>query len=298
MRYFNVGIDRIAMTADITLKTAQIILEKLLDSEDSTLFRANSLNDSSFSIEKFANFKGSLFCNHDYINESDCDFSGIFVDFDIARSERQHQRNFRFEYNPTKISGAAAKFLDQYIYIDLANNRHTHLDIAFDVDEDLSQYHFEHNFQVTTERKVGNQLQSIYLGSEKSRKMIRIYDKKKERLAKGFPLDFETEHLWRIEFVLRGEEAMRFVTDSDYQLFELLKLKKDFDLSEFSGMRYLALKSILDDETNIKKLSKNMQTEYRKIIKNLKCTDLTPYLAEFWRQKKLSILSELKANLK
>lgn len=286
MNYTNVSIDRISITADITINTAQLILAKILDDRRSKLFSARSLHSQSFTRDSIAFFEGSLF----YYEKN---FSGVYVNFDLFRGNRKYQRNFKIEYNPNKISANAKEYINTYIFPSLENARYSRLDLAFDINKDLSQYYFKHNFEKIIIYQSIDSIETIYFGSESSNKRVKVYDKNKERKVKNRVLKPNFEEFWRVEFVLKQKEVRKLINDQSFDPFKTFKIKTAHNLSKFSGPTYFILKGLIDDPTSILKLSRNSRSKYKKLLGAVSSNDLTPIFQEKWQQKKPLILKEL-----
>lgn len=259
-------IDKISITASIS-EEELVAMKELFDEHGHYLHEYNYSNNKTI-------FSVVLFDQVDSYKEINSDFSGIYVRYNSFLESRK----FRVEYNPMKISDSQKFFLNESILDHLHNKKFSRIDLAFDTDEKLLDCRFFHNFKKVKSIEEYDRLTYKFLGADSSHKNICIYEK--------------SEETQRLEFRFRHNYATLFLND-ELDPFKNFDIRKNFDKSGLSVEEYCRIKVILDEPGVIRQFSRNTRTKIRKIIKSLKCTDLTPIFQETWQNEKPLILKEL-----
>lgn len=262
----NYFIDKICITANI-------LEEDLVTMKE--LFNGNGhyLHEYSYSDDKTI-FSVVLFDHVNSYNEINSDFSGIYVRYNSFLESRK----FRIEYNPSKLSKSQNVFLKENILDHLYDKKFSRLDLAFDTSEKLLDCRLFHNFKKVKSIEEYDRLIYKFMGADSSHKNICIYEK--------------SEEVQRLEFRFRHDYAARFLND-ELDPFKNFEIRKDFITEELSGDYYCRVKTIIDEPKIINQFSRNTRTKIRRLLKSLKCTDLTPFFKQMWQQKKSQILKEL-----
>lgn len=178
-------------------------------------------------------------------------------------------KKIRIDFNPNKIT-LDGKHILNYLLKFVKNIHYSRLDLAID----LFNYNIkDYNIIDIGNRKsayfydrVGN-LETIYSGSMKSNKYIRIYNKAVEqKLSKD--VDW-----WRFEIQLRDvyiDKYLNEITDfyKDILVYQYNCIK-DYSIEENAMIEYL-----LRDISRINSLSKNSRSKYKKIIRSLEVSSL------------------------
>lgn len=243
----------------------------------------------------------------------------VYYCYDEVNSNAMSKRNFRMEFNPSKITPTQSKWLkDKIIYI-LDDIGITRLDIAFDCDFDLSKLDYE--FKNTLEReRIGRDgtVQTLYYGARTSDFYYRIYNKKleqekeikkklraieKRKLQKLAieeydlknnvePLLYDTEHWWRYEVEIKNADTIDKMIDFEFPLF-LDKRIIIYDINTLEGIDAVMVTGLLTNPKLMADLHPNTRTKYRKIIKNLGGHDVTPLFNNALDKKKPELIGQI-----
>lgn len=173
----------------------------------------------------------------------------------------------RIDFNPNKISLFGKSILNDLLSC-IKNIHYSRLDLAIDLyNYNISNY----NIIDIGNRKSAyyydqkGRLETIYSGSSKSNKYIRIYNKAVEQ---KLAIDW-----WRFEVQLRDIYIDKYLTEitdfyNDILVYKYNVIDK-YTLEENAMLEYL-----LHDIKRLNLLSKNSKTKYRKIIRELELTSL------------------------
>lgn len=174
----------------------------------------------------------------------------------------------RIDFNPNNITLDGRKILN--FLLSFASDIHySRLDLALD----LYNYNInDYNIIDIGNRKSAyfydrvGRLETMYSGSMKSNKYIRIYNKAVEQKIKN--LDW-----WRFEIQLRDVYIDKYLTEiSDF--FKDILVYKYNSIDKYTVEENAMLEFLLHDTSRFTLLSKNSRTKYRKIIKALEVTSL------------------------
>ena len=227
-----------------------------------------------------AGYMADLLGNSPFVHLWDClthKFKGqiftdkIYIEHDRFKADAWDRRNFRIEFNPNNLKHDEIDWLKKNILIALDNVGFTRLDLAFDFEQDLSDFHImsDKALKKTVFYGRNGKAETKYFGVRDSDRFIRIYNKKQERKDNA-DIDLTVEHLWRFEI-----EIKRTMVDEWKNCFDDIHiLKPDWttieNLSE-QAMMYM----LLNVESKWGEISKNAKTKYRKMIKEISPIDLT-----------------------
>ncbi|HDR6313177.1 TPA: hypothetical protein QCU60_005210 [Bacillus cereus] len=151
---------------------------------------------------------------------------GMNIHLEIYDDSPQNKgkRKVRIDFNPNKLFEDEEKFLKEEFLPCLKHVSPTRIDLAVDVNVDLSEYTI---FETTTSRKSHEyknshgKRETLYIGSSQSDEQIRAYNKAEERLKELKKMlkddkenellqqqivELENETWWRFEFQWRDEE--------------------------------------------------------------------------------------------
>lgn len=243
----------------------------------------------------------------------------VYYCYDAINSQAMGKRNFRMEFNPSKITLEQSEWLQSKIIYVLDKISITRLDLAFDCDFDLSKYDYEYKSTLAGSRWWGrdHKTQTMYHGSRNSDYYYRIYNKKLEQekeldkkikkiekrklekmsidddlLGKIKPLLYNTEHWWRYEVEIKNADAVDKLIDSNLDLFTDKRIII-YGLNLLKGNDAVMVTGLLANPELMKELHPNSRTKYRKIIKNLSGDDITPLFSKKLDEKKPELISEI-----
>ncbi|MEK4794743.1 replication initiation factor domain-containing protein, partial [Staphylococcus sp. FSL W8-0304] len=207
----------------------------------------------------------------------------VYIEYDKVKADSWDRRNMRVEFNPNKLTHEEMIWLKQNIIDYMEDDGFTRLDLAFDFEDDLSDYYAMTDKAVKKTIFYGrnSKPETKYFGVRDSDRFIRIYNKKQERKDNA-DIEISSEHLWRVEIELK-----RNMVDYWNDCFnDLHILKPDWKSIERTSDRAIVF-MLLNDEEEWGKLHRNSRTKYKKLIKEISPIDLTD-----------SMKSTLKANEK
>lgn len=215
----------------------------------------------------------------------------VYFEYDKIKAKSFNTRNFRMEFNPNHLTEEQVLWLQINVIPLLSDVGITRLDLAFDVDFDLSQYEFlpvgNSRQKSTVEfRDASRKLETLYIGKRQSDKMVRLYNKRLEQEKKGNTSDLST--WWRLEFELKRETVDEFG-----EVFDTLQIKKPIlnDLEKIEDKAILYY--LLDRPQEWSNLSKRKKEKYRKMLREIKEEDITFIFKEGLKKKKAELLQQL-----
>ncbi|AGK71420.1 hypothetical protein I872_06680 [Streptococcus cristatus AS 1.3089] len=199
----------------------------------------------------------------------------LLLDYDKLKGQAFNSRPFRIEFNPNKLRPVDNNILNSIIP-NLEDISISRADLAFDLFEvDCSEFVFEKKGRPTATKEWRDQngkLETKYLGSSRSEKQIRLYNKKVEQLENGSENDKEFArkftHWWRLEFQLRSRSVE--------EIFEIINsiVFKPFTFDELPVETQIYLVAYTRDKNIWKKLHRNTRTKYKKFWKTIKLLKL------------------------
>lgn len=217
----------------------------------------------------------------------------IYYSYDDINSNAMGKRNFRMEFNPSKITSEQSKWLkDKVIYI-LDDVGITRLDLAFDCDFDLSAFNFEFKNAVKSSvfRGRTGKIETMYYGSRNSDAYYRIYDKKLELQEKQDTV-IDDPVLWRYEIELKNAGFIERVLDFNLPIFDDKRIIQ-YEIDTLPVNDALMVAGLLAKPELMGKLSKYARTKYRKLMKSLGGNDVTFLFKAELDKKKPELIGEI-----
>lgn len=246
---FTISLDKMSITADISQDNAIRVL-RIIEFEGGKIPKFSHLSDK---------YEATL----------DVDNSTLFVTYD-KRKEAIDVRPFRIEFNPNFVSEDGQDFILSLLdYAEKESLKISRLDIAFDSEQDLSDYRFvNQNTKTTIFRGQTGEVETLYYGSESSTRMIRLYNKKQQMIDTNGEI-LGSDDMWRFEIVLRHDK----VDNWRNMLHNVTMIKNDF--KDVSLVEEMALYAMLNEPNYFSRLGKNTKTKYRKLMKSKSTSNLT-----------------------
>lgn len=217
----------------------------------------------------------------------------VYYKYDDVNSNSMGRRNFRMEFNPSKITPEQSQWLKSKIIYVLDDIGITRLDLAFDCDFDLTLYSFEFKYALKSSENKGRtgKIETMYFGSRTSDVYYRIYDKKLE-LKEQQDTVIEDPILWRYEVELKNADNIEKLLDDKLPIFDDKRIIQ-YDVDSLPVTDNLMITGLLAKPQLMDKLSKNTRTKYRKIMKSLGGNDVTPLFIEKLNEKKPELIGEI-----
>ncbi|MHB7927289.1 replication initiation factor domain-containing protein [Staphylococcus chromogenes] len=204
----------------------------------------------------------------------------VYIEYDKVKADTWDRRNMRVEFNPNKLTHEEMLWLKQNIIDYMEDDGFTRLDLAFDFEDDLSDYYAMTDKAVKKTIFYGRngKPETKYFGVRDSDRFIRIYNKKQERKDNA-DIEINLEHLWRVEIELK-----RDMVDYWNDCFnDLHILKPDWKSIERTADRGIVF-MLLSDEEEWGKLHRNSRTKYKNLIKEISPVDLTDLMKSTLRE--------------
>ena len=195
----------------------------------------------------------------------------VYIEYDKVKADTWDRRNMRVEFNPNKLTHEEMTWLKQNIINYMEDDGFTRLDLAFDFENDLSDYYAMTDKSVKKTIFYGRngKAETKYFGVRDSDRFIRIYNKKQERKDNA-DIEVVSEHLWRVEIELK-----RDMVDYWNDCFnDLHILQPDWKTIERTSDRAMVF-MLLNDEEEWGKLERRTKNKYKKLIKEISPVDLT-----------------------
>ena len=195
----------------------------------------------------------------------------VYIEYDKVKADTWDRRNMRVEFNPNKLTHEEMLWLKQNIIDYMEDDGFTRLDLAFDFEDDLSDYYAMTDKAVKKTIFYGRngKPETKYFGVRDSDRFIRIYNKKQERKDNA-DIKIMSEHLWRVEIELK-----RDMVDYWNDCFnDLHILQPDWKTIERTSDRAMVF-MLLNDEEEWGKLERRTKNKYKKLIKEISLIDLT-----------------------
>lgn len=178
--------------------------------------------------------------------------------------------NMRLDFNPNNMPDEIYHDYITTFLNNITNISVTRLDIAIDIEMDLSSYRFH-----LARMQQGNNIfagdfidQTKYLGSPNSARHIIIYNKKLELSKRG--IEIEQEHLWRFEVVLRDSWVNNWQCCLDGVMLVEHNKTSHLDFTGLSDNDRRTIIALIHEPSEWAKLkSDNSVRKYRKLIDSL-----------------------------
>ncbi len=181
----------------------------------------------------------------------------VYIEYDKVKADTWDRRNMRIEFNPNKLTRDEMIWLKQNIISYMEDDGFTRLDLAFDFEDDLSDYYAMSDKAVKKTIFYGRngKPETKYFGVRDSNRFIRIYNKKQERKDNA-DAEVMSEHLWRVEIELK-----RDMVDYWNDCFsDLHILQPDWKTIQRTADRAIVF-MLLSDEEEWGKLHRNSQNK-------------------------------------
>jgi len=217
----------------------------------------------------------------------------VYYCYDDIMAKSFDKRNFRMEFNPSKITFEQSQWLkDKIIYL-LDDVGVTRLDLAFDCDFDLSLFSFEFkNALKSSEHKDRTgKIETMYFGSRNSDIYYRIYNKKLE-LKEKQDVIIEDPIFWRYEIEMKNTSAIEKIIESGFSIFDDKRIIQ-YDVDSLSTEQNLMVTGLLAKPHLMGDLSKYARTKYRKLLKSLDGNDVTYLFKSELDKKKPELIGEI-----
>ena len=195
----------------------------------------------------------------------------VYIEYDKVKADTWDRRNMRVEFNPNKLTHEEMLWLKQNIIDYMEDDGFTRLDLAFDFEDDLSDYYAMTDKSVKKTIFYGRngKPETKYFGVRDSDRFIRIYNKKQERKDNA-DVEVMSEHLWRVEIELK-----RNMVDYWNDCFDDLHiLKPDYSTIEKAPDRHTIM-ALLFDENEWGKLERKKKYRMKKLMTEISPIDLT-----------------------
>ncbi|MCG1241366.1 replication initiation factor domain-containing protein [Staphylococcus epidermidis] len=195
----------------------------------------------------------------------------VYIEYDKVKADTWDRRNMRVEFNPNKLTHEEMFWLKQNIIDYMEDDGFTRLDLAFDFEDDLSDYYAMTDKSVKKTIFYGRngKPETKYFGVRDSDRFIRIYNKKQERKDNA-DIEIISEHLWRVEIELK-----RDMVDYWNDCFnDLHILKPDYSTIEKAPDRHTIM-ALLFDESEWGKLERKKKYRMKKLMAEISTIDLT-----------------------
>ena len=195
----------------------------------------------------------------------------VYIEYDKVKADTWDRRNMRVEFNPNKLTHEEMLWLKQNIIDYMEDDGFTRLDLAFDFEDDLSDYYAMTDKAVKKTIFYGRngKPETKYFGVRDSDRFIRIYNKKQERKDNA-DIKVDSEHLWRVEIELK-RSMVDYWNDCFNDLHILKPNLKAIDNIKERAMIYL----LVHEEDEWGNLERRTKNKYRKILKDTSEIDLT-----------------------
>ena len=195
----------------------------------------------------------------------------VYIEYDKVKADTWDRRNMRVEFNPNKLTSEEMLWLKQNIIDYMEDDGFTRLDLAFDFEDDLSDYYAMTDKAVKKTVFYGRngKPETKYFGVRDSDRFIRIYNKKQERKDNA-DVEVVSEHLWRVEVELK-RDMVDYWNDCFNDLHILKPAWATLEKINEQAMVY----TLLHEESMWGKLSKNTKTKFKKMIREISPIDLT-----------------------
>ncbi|WP_436921533.1 replication initiation factor domain-containing protein, partial [Klebsiella pneumoniae] len=206
-----------------------------------------------------------------------------------VKADSWGRRNMRVEFNPNKLNHEEMLWLKKNVIDYMEDDGFTRLDLAFDFEQDLSDYYAMTDKAVKKTIFYGRdgKPETKYFGVRDSDRFIRIYNKKQERKDNA-DVEVISEHLWRVEIELK-----RDMVDMWNDCFnDLHILKPDYTKISKTSERHTVM-ALLYDESEWGKLNRNTKYKFKKIFKEISPVDLTDLMKSTLKANKKQLQKQI-----
>ena len=213
----------------------------------------------------------------------------VYIEYDKVKADTWDRRNMRVEFNPNKLTHEEMLWLKQNIINYMEDDGFTRIDLAFDFEDDLSNYYAMTDKAVKKTVFYGRdgKPETKYFGVRDSDRFIRIYNKKQERKDNA-DVEVTSDHLWRVEIELK-----RDMVDYWNDCFEDLHILKP-DWTTLEKLKDQAMIYMLIHEEGVwGKLERHAKYKYKKLIKEISPVDLTELMKSTLRENEKQLQKKI-----
>ena len=213
----------------------------------------------------------------------------VYIEYDKVKADTWDRRNMRVEFNPNKLTHEEMLWLKQSIINYMEDDGFTRIDLAFDFEDDLSNYYAMTDKAVKKTVFYGRdgKPETKYFGVRDSDRFIRIYNKKQERKDNA-DVEVTSDHLWRVEIELK-----RDMVDYWNDCFEDLHILKP-DWTTLEKLKDQAMIYMLIHEEGVwGKLERHAKYKYKKLIKEISPVDLTELMKSTLRENEKQLQKKI-----
>jgi hypothetical protein len=213
----------------------------------------------------------------------------VYIEYDKVKADTWDRRNMRVEFNPNKLTHEEMLWLKQNIIDYMEDDGFTRIDLAFDFEDDLSDYYAmsDKSLKKTVLYGVNGMPETKYFGVRDSERFIRIYNKKKERKDNA-DIEIASEHLWRVEIELK-RNMVDYWNDCFNDLHILKPAWATLESVKEQAMVYL----LLHEESTWGKLHRNSRRKYKKILQEISPIDLTELMKSTLRENEKQLQKQI-----
>ena len=213
----------------------------------------------------------------------------VYIEYDKVKADAWDRRNMRVEFNPNKLTHDEMLWLKKNIIDYMEDDGFTRIDLAFDFEDDLSDYYAMTDKSVKKTILYGrnDKPETKYFGVRDSERFIRIYNKKQERKDNA-DIEIDAEHLWRVEIELK-RNMVDYWKDCFNDLHILKPAWSTLEKVNEQAMVY----TLLHEESMWGKLSRNTKYKFKKIIKEISPVDLTELMKSTLRENEKQLQKQI-----
>ena len=213
----------------------------------------------------------------------------VYIEYDKVKADAWDRRNTRVEFNPNKLTHEEMLWLKQNIIDYMEDDGFTRIDLAFDFEDDLSDYYAMTDKSVKKTVLYGrnDKPETKYFGVRDSERFIRIYNKKQERKDNA-DIEIDAEHLWRVEIELK-RNMVDYWNDCFNDLHILKPAWATLESVKEQAMVYL----LLHEESTWGKLHRNSRRKYKQILQEISPIDLTELMKLTLRENEKQLQKQI-----
>ncbi|EZZ32305.1 replication initiation protein, partial [Staphylococcus aureus Tur-12] len=213
----------------------------------------------------------------------------VYIEYDKVKADTWDRRNMRVEFNPNKLTHEEMLWLKQNIIDYMEDDGFTRLDLAFDFEDDLSDYYAMTDKAVKKTVFYGRngKSETKYFGVRDSDRFIRIYNKKQER-KDNEDIDINSEHLWRVEIELK-RNMVDYWNDCFNDLHILKPAWSTLENIKEQAMIYL----LINEEGKWGQLTRPTKAKYKNMIKEISPIDLTDLMKLTLRENERQLQKQI-----
>ncbi|MCG2376504.1 replication initiation factor domain-containing protein [Staphylococcus epidermidis] len=213
----------------------------------------------------------------------------VYIEYDKVKADTWDRRNMRVEFNPNKLTHEEMLWLKQNIIDYMEDDGFTRIDLAFDFEDDLSDYYAmsDKALKKTVFYGINGMPETKYFGVRDSERFIRIYNKKKERKDNA-DIEIDSEHLWRVEIELK-RNMVDYWNDCFNDLHILKPAWATLESVKEQAMVYL----LLHEESTWGKLHRNSRRKYKQILQEISPIDLTELMKLTLRENEKQLQKQI-----